>query len=113
MQLGRKQNNQDLFESLRSEVEQAPPAQQHQQAAAHQRHQAPVHEAPVVPAVHMDSVHVQIEEKITVVANRDGGLESMEVKGDLMLRVTDPALAKISLALTHVEDSAIQFKVLL
>jgi hypothetical protein len=107
MQLGRKQNNNDLFESLRSEVEAAPAPQQYQQ-------QAPVqnsYSAPAEPAFPMESVHVQIEEKITMVANRDGGLESMEVKGDLMLRVSDPSRAKISLALRHLEDPNIQFKV--
>ncbi|KAK3834832.1 MAG: Adaptor complexes medium subunit family-domain-containing protein [Linnemannia elongata] len=108
MQLGRKQNNSDLFESLRSEVEAAPAPQQYQQ-----QHQAPVqnsYSAPAEPAFPMESVHVQIEEKITMVANRDGGLESMEVKGDLMLRVSDPSRAKISLALRHLEDPNIQFK---
>lgn len=108
MQLGRKQNNSDLFESLRSEVEAAPAPQQYQQ-----QHQAPAqnsYSAPAEPAFPMESVHVQIEEKITMVANRDGGLESMEVKGDLMLRVSDPSRAKISLALRHLEDPNIQFK---
>lgn len=107
MQLGRKQNNTDLFESLRSEVEsEAPvPAQQYQAQVSQ------VYSAPQEPAIHMESIHVHIEEKITVVANRDGGLENMEVKGDLMLRVSDPARAKISLSLRHLEDSNIQFKV--
>ncbi|KAG0305120.1 hypothetical protein BGZ98_004579 [Dissophora globulifera] len=103
MQLGRKQNNVDLMESLRSEAEAVNVAQQ--QAPAQ-----PSYSAPVEPAFPMESVHVHIEEKITVVANRDGGLESMEVKGDLMLRVSDPARAKISLSLRHLEDSSIQFK---
>lgn len=108
MQLGRKQNNTDLFESLRSEVEsEAPaPAQQYQAQASQAAYSAPQE-----PAIHMESVHVHIEEKISVVANRDGGLESMEVKGDLMLRVSDPARSKISLSLRHLEDSNIQFKV--
>ncbi|KAF9152378.1 Coatomer subunit delta [Linnemannia schmuckeri] len=108
MQLGRKQNNSDLFESLRSEVEAAPAPQQYQQ-----QHQSPAqnnYSTPAEPAFPMESVHVQIEEKITMVANRDGGLESMEVKGDLMLRVSDPSRAKISLALRHLEDPNIQFK---
>ncbi|KAF9116124.1 hypothetical protein BGX27_004707 [Mortierella sp. AM989] len=104
MQLGRKQNNTDLFESLRSEVEAMPLIQQ-QQAPVQ-----PSYSAPVKPAFPMENVHVHIEEKITVVANRDGGLESMEVKGDLMLRVSDPSRTKISLALQHLEDSSIQFK---
>jgi hypothetical protein len=37
-----------------------------------------------------DAVHIAIEEKISVTANRDGGLQSMEVKGDMILKVTDP-----------------------
>lgn len=104
MQLGRKQNNTDLFESLRSEVE-AVPVVQHQQAPIQSNFSAPPE-----PAFPMESVHVQIEEKITMVANRDGGLENMEVKGDLTLRVSDPSRAKISLALRHLEDPNIQFK---
>ncbi|KAF9145311.1 Coatomer subunit delta [Mortierella sp. GBA39] len=89
-------------------VEAAPAPQQYQQ-----QHQAPAqssYSAPAEPAFPMESVHVQIEEKITMIANRDGGLESMEVKGDLMLRVSDPSRAKISLALRHLEDPNIQFK---
>jgi hypothetical protein len=107
MQLGRKQNNNDLFESLRSEVESPPMHHQQQQ-------QAPVqssYSAPAQPDFPMESVHVHIEEKITMVANRDGGLDNMEVKGDLMLRVSDPSRTKISLAVRHLEDPSIQFKV--
>jgi hypothetical protein len=105
MQLGRKQNNVDLMESLRSEAEKSTPAAQ--QMAPIQ----PIYSAPAEPEFPMESVHVHIEEKITMVANRDGGLENMEVKGDLMLRVSDPARTKISLALRHLDDSSIQFKV--
>ncbi|KAG0235400.1 Coatomer subunit delta [Actinomortierella wolfii] len=106
MQLGRKQNNTDLFESLNADVQDRlviQPQVQHQQ-------QQPSYSAAPEPVVPTESVHVHIEEKITMVANRDGGLENMEVKGDLMLRVSDPARSKISLALTHLDDSAIQFK---
>ncbi|KAF8978227.1 Coatomer subunit delta [Entomortierella lignicola] len=104
MQLGRKQNSTDLMESLRSEVE---------AASLLQRQPSPVqpsYSAPVEPAFPMESVHVHIEEKITMVANRDGGLDNLEVKGDLMLRVSDPSRTKISLSLSHLEDSNIQFK---
>ncbi|KAI1319012.1 Coatomer subunit delta [Mortierella claussenii] len=101
MQLGRKQNNEDLMESLRSEAE---------SASIHAAPVQPVYSVPAEPAFPMESVHVHIEEKITMLANRDGGLENMEVKGDLMLRVSDPTLTKISLTLTHLEDSGIQFK---
>ncbi|KAF9947364.1 hypothetical protein BGZ65_008869 [Modicella reniformis] len=104
MQLGRKQNNVDLMESLRSEAESAVPVARQQTPAQSS------YSAPEEPAFPMESVHVHIEEKITLVANRDGGLENMEVKGDLMLRVSDPARTKISLTLKHSDDSSIQFK---
>ncbi|ORZ11048.1 Mu homology domain-containing protein [Lobosporangium transversale] len=107
MQLGRKQNNTDLFESLRSEVESVPVSQQQQ--PQHVPAQSN-YSAPTQPDFPMESVHVHIEEKITMVANRDGGLENMEVKGDLMLRVSDPSFTKISLSLSHLDDSSIQFK---
>ncbi|KAF9129776.1 Coatomer subunit delta [Mortierella sp. GBA39] len=108
MQLGRKQNNNDLFESLRSEVE-SPPMHQQQQQQQHTPVQS-AYSASAQSDVHMESVHAHIEEKITMVATRDGGLENMEVKGDLMLRVSDPSKAKISLAVRHLDDPNIQFK---
>ncbi|KAF9161251.1 Coatomer subunit delta [Actinomortierella ambigua] len=109
MQLGRKQNNNDLFESLNAEVQDRLVIQPQVQQQHHHQQQ-PAYSAAPEPAVPTESVHVHIEEKITMVANRDGGLENMEVKGDLMLRVSDPARSKISLALTHLDDATIQFK---
>ncbi len=35
------------------------------------------------------SVHAKLEEKITLVANRDGGLENMDISGMLSLRISD------------------------
>ena len=57
------------------------------------------------------SIHFNIDEKISVTANRDGGLQSMEVKGDLMLRVGDPNKAQIRVALRIGQDPSIQYKV--
>ena len=41
---------------------------------------------------------------------RDGGIKSFELKGDLDLRITDPALAKIRLTLASNDYSELQFK---
>ena len=58
------------------------------------------------------SVQILIEEKIVVVANRDGGLQNMEVKGDLTLRITDAAKSAVKIALkSPSEDKSLQFKV--
>ena len=59
----------------------------------------------------VDSVHIAIDEKFNAVLNRDGGVESLEVKGELMLRVTDPEKARVQVAMAPVSDSAVQFKV--
>jgi hypothetical protein len=59
------------------------------------------------------SVHVAIIEKISLQANRDGGLESLEVKGDLELTISDPSLTKIKLSVRASDDSAVQFKVII
>lgn len=59
------------------------------------------------------SVHVTIMEKISLQANRDGGLESLEVKGDLELTISDPNLTKIKMSVRADDESAVQFKVII
>ncbi|CBQ71219.1 related to coatomer delta subunit (delta-coat protein) [Sporisorium reilianum SRZ2] len=53
--------------------------------------------------VHQETVHVVIKERISITGNRDGGLESLEIKGDLLLKITDPALAKVRVQLAPPE----------
>lgn len=45
-----------------------------------------------------------------VVANRDGGLETMEVTGMLSLRIKEESLAKIRLQLHNTPNKAIQLQ---
>lgn len=45
------------------------------------------------------SIHATIREHVNIQLLRDGGLKSCEVKGDLDLRISDPAFAKVKLAL--------------
>ena len=58
------------------------------------------------------SVHVQIREHLTLHLLREGGLKTLELKGDLNLSISDPANSKIRLALTAPTSSAndLQFK---
>ena len=51
-----------------------------------------------------------MEEKITVVANRDGGLESMEISGILTLRISDENLGRVKLQLQNPKNKAIQLQ---
>ncbi|KAJ3315784.1 Coatomer subunit delta [Blyttiomyces sp. JEL0837] len=60
-------------------------------------------------SIQQESVHVAIEEKIVVRVNRDGGLENMEVKGKMELRITDPAKAHLQIMMQTPQDSLTQF----
>ena len=57
------------------------------------------------------SVHLKLSEKMSLVAGRDGGLQNMEVLGMIMLRVTEPNLAKIRVSMDNREDRPVQFQV--
>jgi hypothetical protein len=60
------------------------------------------------------SVHISVEEKVSAMIKRDGGVGSVEVKGDMMLRVSDPNKARIKVAISGaLEDENVQFKVIL
>ena len=48
---------------------------------------------------------------MSLVAGRDGGLQNMEVLGMIMLRVTEPDMARIRIAMDNREDRAVQFQV--
>jgi hypothetical protein len=45
-----------------------------------------------------------------LVANRDGGLEQMEIKGVLVLKIADPSAGKVRILVNAVEESTLQFK---
>lgn len=49
------------------------------------------------PEVPHDSVHVKVEEKVVMEASRDGGLETLDVKGIIFAVVSDPQYAKIKI----------------
>ena len=56
------------------------------------------------------SVHIKLEEKLNLTAGRDGGLESMELTGMLMLRISDEHFGKVKLQLETPSKSAIQIQ---
>lgn len=56
------------------------------------------------------SVHILIDEKIVVSATRDGGLNNMEIKGDMMLRISDPSKAHIRIQSKLYDGEGIQYK---
>ena len=66
--------------------------------------------APNLPRVTQGAVHIQIEEKLNAILNRDGGLDNLEVKGELILRISDPAKARLRFLVNAAQSSDVQFK---
>ncbi|KIY45153.1 hypothetical protein FISHEDRAFT_49861, partial [Fistulina hepatica ATCC 64428] len=52
-----------------------------------------------VPEVEQKVIHITIRESLTLCLLRDGGVESMELKGDMMLLISDAASARLRLNL--------------
>ncbi|KAJ2796185.1 coatomer subunit delta [Coemansia guatemalensis] len=103
MRLGRKPKGADLMGAMGDELDLTQSLMDNMSISDHAPAQAPAMAAaaataaPVQPAVNMKGVHVQIEEHITAVVNRDGGLEQMEVKGDLSLIISDDTYNNVQL----------------
>merc|ERR1712117_215640 len=62
------------------------------------------------PQVKAESVHIKLEEKMTVVARRDGGLETMEMHGQLTMRITDESFGRIKLQLKGHTNELVQLQ---
>jgi hypothetical protein len=61
----------------------------------------------------MRRVHLAIREKLSLALNRDGGLDSLELKGDLDLRISSAEAAKVILKISHSDNfttNDLQFK---
>ncbi|KAI0347581.1 hypothetical protein BDW22DRAFT_1349581 [Trametopsis cervina] len=54
-----------------------------------------------LPTVTPESVHVIVQEKITVELAREGGLNNLQLTGDMNLQITDRALARVKLSLAE------------
>jgi len=114
MKLGSKKTKQaELLDALGGEL-----AVEEQSAPA-----SPVHTPePVVstkdytdslPTVSQESVHVSIKETVSVDLMREGGINSLEIKGDMNLHVSDDSLARIRLLVAPLPSGAgteVQFK---
>ncbi|BFZ53077.1 coatomer subunit delta [Savitreella phatthalungensis] len=92
--LGRKSKQSDLFEAVRTEAESVPLMIPDEPAAAPAPPEIPTSTRPT----DMEAVHVKLTETLEARANRDGGLESVDVKGDLSLLISDREKAKCKVA---------------
>lgn len=99
MQLGKKSKTTDMFERVRgdmgAEVDDTPLVPVAAPAAA------PAEAAPRVSStLDRDAIHVTINESISAKLSREGTVNSLAVSGDLALRISDPSLTKVKLALS-------------
>ena len=113
MQLGKKSKTTDMFERVRgdlgAEVEESvssPLVPNNPIPAATEHHQS-VHTS---SSLDRDAIHVTIAETINAKLSREGSVNSLEVKGDLLLRISDPTLTKVKLDLAANISHGVQFK---
>ena len=111
MQLGKKSKTTDMFERVRGDLgtqaeESAPLVSNSQPVSAAEK--AP--SARVSSSADRDAIHATVDEKISAKLSRDGILKSFSVKGDLQLRISDPALTKVKLDLVANAVHGAQFK---
>ncbi len=59
----------------------------------------------------LSSVHLRVEEKISLTSGRDGGLQNMEVLGMVTLRVTDGKNGRIRLIINNHDNKGLQLQV--
>lgn len=57
------------------------------------------------------SVHLKQEEKLSVRCGRDGGVESLEVHGMIMLQVKSEEYGRVVVAVANKENRSIQLQV--
>jgi coatomer subunit delta len=108
MQLGKKKPTSSMFEQVRGGL----PEEANTPLAGVPAPSVPTI-APSLPASraprHSEhGLHVAIAETISARINHEGTLESFDVKGDLQLRVSDPALSQVQLALNLGETRGAQ-----
>jgi hypothetical protein len=115
MQLGKKSKTTDMFERVRGELgpegEEAPLAPLvPSNPTAGSSDLAHVQSARESSTQDRDAVHVTISETINAKLSREGSVNSLEVKGDLQLRISDPSLTKVKLDLVANASHGVQFR---
>lgn len=61
-------------------------------------------------ATKREGIHLTLEEKIVLVTEYDGGLQNLEIKGDLTIFITDPNVANMRVQLGSNYDKGYQFR---
>lgn len=111
MQLGKKSKTTDMFERVRGDL-----GAQAEEPTSLVLNSQPITAAEKAPSARVsssaerDAIHATVDERISAKLSRDGILKSFSVKGDLQLRISDPALTKVKLDLIANAIHGAQFK---
>lgn len=62
------------------------------------------------PIANQEGVHIAVEEKITLTAGRDGGLQNMEVLGIVKLKVNDEKYGRVVMGIANNDKKGMQFQ---
>lgn len=110
MQLGKKSKTTDMFERVRGEMG----AEVEESSSVAPSQPTPTAtEAPRTRAMStsdQEGIQVTITETISAKMSREGALNSIEIKGDLQLRITDQSLTKVKLDLVANASHGAQFR---
>ena len=104
MQLGGKPKTNQFLESLRAEGEAVDTDMGFARSEAAAPAPEPVHVAP------SESVSLVVEEKLNVTLNRNGGLEQMDLQGNMLLEVRNEEDALIRVVTNAGANAGFQFK---
>lgn len=62
------------------------------------------------PAINQESVHIRVEEKISLTAGRDGGLENFEIHGMATIRISEDKNSKVKVHIANRDNKSIQLQ---
>jgi coatomer subunit delta len=111
MQLGKKSKTTDMFERVRGDL--GPEAEESAPLVSNNPAPVAVEQAQptrISSSLDRDAIHVTIAETINAKLSREGSLNSLEIKGDLQLRISDSTLTKVKLDLVANSSHGVQFR---
>ncbi len=105
MQLGKKSKTSTAFAQVQQEIGPEEPLVAERTSAELPLRSAPTASThdPLLSSSAATPILISITETLSAKLSREGALKSLEVKGDLQLRITDPSLTKLALSVQAVE----------
>lgn len=111
MQLGKKSKATDIYEKVRGDL--GPEAEESSPLVTPQASTPVADKAPSARAslaMDREPINITVAESISASLTREGAVRSFEVKGDLQLRISDPAFTKVKLDLLANPTHGAQFR---